>query len=94
MKEKEKNVPGGKRFKHKLDMLGPGTVMAGLIVVFVIAGLVLFQLQLRIASYVAFGVAAAVLLALLVLLAVEGHQDKVLTEAALAEEAETEENDA
>ena len=74
-----------KRFKYKLNMLEPGTNMLKWIGILALAGFVLYLFRLKTAAF-CLGLAAGVLfLILLVLLAVESHQDKVLNDIAIEE---------
>ncbi len=84
----EKNTPTityENRYKHKLNMLEPGTVMLKWIGIFLAVGLTLLLLHMKIAAYIMFGVAGATFLFLLILLAIEAHQDNVLNEIAAQE---------
>lgn len=64
------------RYKHKLNMLEPGTVMLKWIGGLELTGFGLFLFQLKISAYIAFGLGGMVFLVLLVLLALEAHQDR------------------
>ena len=70
------------RFRHKLNMLEPGTVMLKWAGIFLLLGLVLRLAQRRLAACISFGFAGAMLLMLVILLAIEAHQDRVLNELA------------
>ena len=85
MKEKNTPVTYETCYKHKLNMLEPGTIMLKWIGIVLLAGFVLRLLRLRLASYIIFGLAGAVFLLLLILLAIEVHQDNVLNEIAAQE---------
>lgn len=76
------------RYKHKLNMLEPGTVMLKWIGILLMAGLILWLLRLKLVSYIVFGIAGAVFLLLLILLAIEAHQDNVLNKIAAQEHQE------
>ncbi len=76
------------RYKHKLNMLEPGTVMLKWIGGLELTGFGLFLFQLKISAYIAFGLGGMVFLVLLVLLALEAHQDRVLNEIAAREKKE------
>ena len=76
------------RYKHKLNMLEPGTVMLRWIGILLMAGLILWLLRLKLVSYIVFGIAGAVFLLLLILLAIEAHQDNVLNKIAAQEHQE------
>ena len=79
------------RYRHKLNMLEPGTAMLKLIGVLLLGGLILRLLQLNVTAYVLFGLSGIIFIVLVILLAVESHQDKVLNEIALREERQKEE---
>ena len=66
------------RYRHKLNMLGPGTVMLR------ICGLC-FGLSWPIAATILFTLACLLLLVLLGLICIELHQDRVLNELAARE---------
>jgi len=76
------------RYKHKLNMLEPGTAMLKWVGILLLAGLVLRLFRLKLVSYIVFGVAGAIFLLLLILLAIEAHQDSVLNEIAAQEHKE------
>lgn len=76
------------RYKHKLNMLEPGTIMLKWIGILLLGGLVLRLFRLKLVSYILFGLAGTVFLLLLILLAIEAHQDRVLNEIAAHEERE------
>lgn len=76
------------RYKHKLNMLEPGTVMLKWNGILLLAGLVLQLLRLKLVSYIVFGLAGAVFLLLLILLSIEAHQDSVLNKIAAQEHKE------
>lgn len=76
------------RYKHKLNMLEPGTVMLKWIGILLMAGLILWLLRLKLVSYIVFGIAGAVFLLLLILLAIEAHQDNDLNKIAAQEHQE------
>ena len=70
------------RFRYKLNMLEPGTVMLKWVGIFLLLGLVLRLAHRTLAAWISFGFAGAILLMLVILLAVEAHQDRVLNELA------------
>ena len=76
------------RYKHKLNMLEPGAAMLKWIGILLLAGLVLQMLRLKLVSYIVFGLAGAIFLLLLILLAIEAHQDSVLNKIAAQEHKE------
>lgn len=76
------------RYKHKLNMLEPGTIMLKWIGILLLGGLVLRLFRLILVSYILFGLAGTIFLLLLILLAIEAHQDRVLNEIAAHEKRE------
>lgn len=70
------------RFRHKLNMLEPGIVMLKIHAVLVACGTIFSLLEWKTVSIIAFGLAALLMLALLILLRIEQHQDRVLNELA------------
>mgnify|MGYP004602918587 FL=1 len=77
-----------KRFRHKLNMLEPGIVMLKIHAVLVACGTIFSLLEWKTVSIIAFGLAALLMLALLILLRIEQHQDRVLNELAQRENKE------
>ncbi len=88
MKKEKSPITYETRYKHKLNMLEPGTVMLKWIGVLLPAGVVLWLFGVKIAACVVLGAAGALFLLLLILLAVEAHQDRVLNEIASRENKE------
>lgn len=74
-----------KRFKHKLNMLEPGTRMLKWIGILILIGLLLYIFQLRMAAYCVWAVSGIIIAILLILLVIEAHQDKVMNELAIKE---------
>ena len=74
-----------KRFKHKLNMLEPGTKMLKCIGILILIGLLLYVFKFRIAAYCVWAVSGIILVVLLILLAVETHQDNVMNEIGIEE---------
>lgn len=85
MKKTKPPVTYETRYKHKLNMLEPGTVMLECIGVLLLGGLVARLFRLKIVSYIIWGIAGAIFLVLLILLAVEANQDNVLNSIAAQE---------
>lgn len=79
------NVDEEKRYKHKLNMLEPGTRMLKYIGILILAGLLLFVFRLRVAAFCVWTVAGIIFAVLLILLAIEAHQDNVMNEIAVKE---------
>ena len=86
MKKAKTPVTYETRYKHKLNLLEPGTVMLKWIGVVLAAGLALRLFGLKLVSSILFGIAGAIFLLLLILFAIEAHQDRVLNEIAAHEE--------
>ncbi|MBR4431286.1 MAG: hypothetical protein IKZ29_03260 [Clostridiales bacterium] len=78
-------------YKHKLNMLEPGSKMLAIAAALSGAALVLYYFKLFIVAYVLAGLAGLIFLVLIILLMIESHQDKVLNEAAIREDKEKEE---
>lgn len=77
------------RYRHKLNMLWPGQTMIKIIGVLLLNGIVCGLLKWREFAAAAFALAGAVLAVLLILVAVELHQDRVLNEIAMREQEES-----
>lgn len=73
------------RYRHKLNMLGPGTVMLRICTVLAATGGICFWLSWPIAATILFILAGLLLLVLLGLICIELHQDRVLNEMAARE---------
>ena len=82
---RHKIVDEEKRFKHKLNMLEPGSRMLKWIGILIVIGLLLYFFRFRMAAICVWAVSGIVFAVLLVLLAIESHQDKVLNEIAIEE---------
>ena len=74
-----------KRYKHKLNMLEPGTIMLKWIGILILIGLLLYIFKLKIVAYGAWILSGIIFVVLLVLLTIEGHQDKVMNEIGIKE---------
>ena len=77
-----------KRYKHKLNMLEPGTQMLKGIGILVIIGLLFYIFKLNTVAICIWSVSGFVFAVLLVLLAIEAHQDKVMNDLAIKENRE------
>ena len=73
------------RYRHKLNMLGPGTVMLRICALLAAAGGICFWLSWPIAATILFTLACLLLLVLLDLIGIELYQDRVLNELAARE---------
>ena len=80
-----KKVGEEKIFKHKLNMLEPGTKMLKCIGILILIGLLLHIFQFRIAAFCVWAVSGIIFAVLLILLAIEAHQDNVMNEIAIEE---------
>ena len=69
-------------------MLEPGTKMLKWIGILALAGLLLYILRLRIAAFCLWALSGVVFVVLIVLLAIEGYQDKVMNDIAIKENKE------
>ena len=78
MKKEKPPVTYDTRYRYKLDMLEPGTIMLKWVGIFLLIGLALELLRWKLAAAIAFGFSGALFLLLLILLAIEAHQDRVL----------------
>ena len=87
---KKKSVTYASRYRHKLNMLEPGIRMMKCSGALVLIGFALELLGCRLPAVVMFWLAGAVFFVLLVLVAVELHQDKVLNDLAAAEQKDAE----
>ncbi len=86
MKARSKKTLGyDERYKHKLNMLGRGQGMMKIVGILLVVGAVLRLFGRSTPSTVAFLLAGAVFAALLVLVAIELHQDRVLNDIAAKE---------
>lgn len=77
------------RYRHKLNMLGPGVVMLKCSALLMAAGGICALLAWRTAAQIALLAGIAVFVAMLALVAVELHQDHVLNEIAARENERT-----
>ena len=88
MKKAKPPVTYEPRYEHKLNMLEPGTAMLKWSGILLLVGLVLRLFRLELVSYIVWGLAGAIFLLLLILLAIEVRQDSVLNEIAAQEHKE------
>ncbi len=89
-KPKRQKTTYENRYKHKLNMLWPGQTMPKIVGVFLLIGILTWLLKWRMIASSAFILAGVVLAVLLILVAIELHQDKVLNEIAMRENEEKE----
>ena len=74
-----------KRYKHKLNMLEPGIIMLKWIGILILIGLLLYIFKFKIVAYGAWILSGIIFVVLLILLTIEGHQDKVMNEIGIKE---------
>lgn len=67
-----------KKYKHKLNMLEPGTKLCKAIFILLVIGIILTIFSLKIAGAVIFIIVGVLSLLLIILLVIEQHQDKKL----------------
>ncbi len=87
---RHKNVCYDNRYKHKLNMLEPGFVMMKIIGALAVFGIVFWAAKQRWLSTIFWLLSGTIFAALLILVAIEAHQDKVLNDIAMRENAELE----
>ena len=85
---KRKNMSYDNRYKYKLNMLEPGLIMMKLIGVLFVAGILFWVVGWHWISLITWFLSGAVFAVLLILLAIEAHQDKVLNDIAMRENNE------
>nr|AHF24435.1 hypothetical protein [uncultured bacterium Contig99] len=77
-----------RRFRHKLNMLEPGSAMLKWTAALLAVAALLRLARWNAAAWCAFALAGAIFAVLMVLLAVEAHQDRVLNAIAQRENDE------
>ena len=87
-KQKCKKTTYKNRYKHKLNMLWPGQTMLKIVGMFLLIGILFWLLKCRVSASAAFVLAGVVFAVLLLLVAIELHQDRVLNEIAMRENEE------
>ena len=80
------------RFKYKLNMLEPGIRMLKWMGILILIGILLYAFQLRMAAYCVWAVSGIIFVVLLILIAIESHQDNVMNEIAIKENKRNGEN--
>lgn len=90
---KKKNVTYETCYKHKLNMLEPGIFMMQCSGSFLLGGTLLYFVGSYILAKILFTLAGAVFAVLLILVAVESHQDKVLNDLAAQEQLQKEKHE-
>lgn len=86
MKKAKPPVTCETRYKHKLNMLEPGTALLQWIGILLLVGFILRLFRMKLMSYMVWGLAGTFFLLLLILLAIEAYQDSVLNESASQEQ--------
>ena len=74
-----------KCYKHKLNMLEPGSIMLKWVGILILIGLVLYVFRFRMVAFCAWILSGIIFVVLLILLTIEGHQDKVMNEIGIRE---------
>jgi hypothetical protein len=74
-----------KRFKHKLNMLEPGTKMLKWIGILILIGLLFYVFKFRMVAFCVWALSGIILGVLLILLAIENYQDNVMNEIGIEE---------
>ena len=87
---KHKNMYYDNRYKYKLNMLEPGLIMMKLIGVLFVTGILFWAVGWHWLSSITLFLSGAVFAVLLILLAIEAHQDRVLNDIAMRENNELE----
>ncbi|HHZ05537.1 MAG TPA: hypothetical protein GX401_01915 [Clostridiales bacterium] len=76
------------RYKHKLNMLEPGSVMVKIIGILILIAFILYVFSLKLLAGIFVGLGFLMLAVLLILVGVELHQDKMMYEDAKKEDKE------
>ena len=87
---KNKNMSYDNRYKYKLNMLEPGLIMMKIIGVLFVFGIAFLVAKWHWLSIVFFVLSGIIFTALLILIAIEAHQDNVLNDIAIRENNELE----
>lgn len=87
---KHKNTSYDTRYKHKLNMLGPGLIIVKIIGALFASGVAFWVITWRRLSIIFWTLSGILLVVLLVLVAIEGRQDSVLNEIAKREKYDLE----
>ena len=80
-----KKVDEINRFKHKLNMLEPGTKMLKWMCILIFVGILFYAFRFKMAAFCAWAASGIIFVILLILLAVETYQDNVMNEIAIEE---------
>lgn len=87
---KSKKITYENRYKYKLNMLEPGQIMMKIVGVLLLLGITFRLVRLQAISVAALILAGLVFAVMLILVAIELHQDKVLNDIAMRENKEKE----
>lgn len=82
---KRQNLSYDHRYRYKLNMLEPGLMMMKIIGALFVAGIVFWVIKWRRFSLVFWSLSGMIFAALLILVAIEAHQDHGLNEIAMRE---------
>lgn len=88
--KKKRNITYENRYKHKLNMLRPGETTLKIVGALLLIGILFWLLKWHRTAFAVFILAGVVFFVLVILIAVELHQDKVLNEIAMRENEERE----
>ena len=80
-----KNMSYDNRYKYKLNMLEPGLIMMKIIGALFIFGIVFWTVKWHWLSIIFWSLSGMIFAVLLILLAIEAHQDNVLNDIAMQE---------
>lgn len=89
---KHKNMSYGNCYKYKLNMLEPGLIMMKIIGALFVSGIVFWVAKWHWLSIFFLVLSGIIFAALLILAAIEAHQDNVLNDIAMRENKELEKN--
>lgn len=87
---KHKNMCYNKRYRYKLNMLEPGLIMMKIIGALFAIGIVFWVAKWHWLSMIFWFLSGIVFAVLLILVAIEAHQDNVLNDIAMQENEELE----
>lgn len=87
---KHKNMSYDNRYKYKLNMLEPGLIMTKIIGVLFVFGIIFWVAKWHWLSIIFGFLSGTIFAVLLILVAIEAHQDNVLNDIAIKENNELE----
>lgn len=82
---KHNNTDYDSRYKYKLNMLEPGLIIMKMIGVLFVIGIVTWIAKWHWLSTIFWSLAGVIFAVLLILVAIEAHQDKVLNDIAISD---------